>query len=142
MSGRVVLDAGVLIALFDADDAHNPAAAESVKKVLKSRGSFLLSAATYAEFLVGPMRKGPMFVRRAESHFRLIRDIEIVDVDVDHARRAALRRAEDRRLKLPDALVIATADLAGAERVLTTDRRLARLDGVSTLEEFVSESGK
>ncbi|MBI5309601.1 MAG: PIN domain-containing protein [Actinobacteria bacterium] len=136
MSVPSVLDAGFVIGLLDANDAHHRSAVSSLRRLLKSRARLLISAATYAEALVGPMRRGPMFVRRMESQIGEVPDLEIVAVDLDVARRAAYRRANDVALKLPDAIVLATADLAGAEMVLTTDKRLARHDRVITVAEF------
>lgn len=51
----------------------------------------------------------------------------IVDVDVDVAERVAELRSENRsRLRLPDAITIATAELADAS-VLTTDDQWPKL---------------
>lgn len=125
-----------MIGLLDSEDAHHLSAASALRRLLKARSRMLMSAATYAETLVGPMRRGPMFVRRMESQLGEIPGLEVVPVDLDVARRAAYRRANDTVTKLPDAIVLATADLAGAGFVLTTDRRLARHDGVVTVADF------
>jgi predicted nucleic acid-binding protein len=50
----------------------------------------------------------------------------IVPVDRDIARRAALLRGSHRALRLPDAISLATALVAGAE-ILTFDRRLSKI---------------
>jgi predicted nucleic acid-binding protein len=52
--------------------------------------------------------------------------VEIVAADREIARRAAELRAATEALRLPDALVLATAQLRGA-RLLTFDERLAQL---------------
>ena len=49
--------------------------------------------------------------------------IEVVPLDVEIASAAARLRARHRSLRLPDALVIASASVAGADRLVTTDRR-------------------
>ena len=60
--------------------------------------------------------------------------IAVVPVGEEIAVNAADLRARHKSLKLPDALVIATADSQGAESLLTTDRRWpsARRLGIST----------
>lgn len=47
----------------------------------------------------------------------------VVPLDEQIATRAAVLRARHRTLKLPDALVIATADTTRADRLITTDRK-------------------
>ncbi|MGE3684891.1 MAG: PIN domain-containing protein [Acidimicrobiia bacterium] len=49
--------------------------------------------------------------------------IAIVPLDVEIASTAARLRAAHRSLRLPDALVIATAVDASADQLVTTDRR-------------------
>ena len=49
--------------------------------------------------------------------------IEVVPLDGDVATEAARIRADHRSLRLPDSLVIASASVAGADRLVTTDRR-------------------
>ena len=50
-------------------------------------------------------------------------DIDVVPLDLPTATTAAQLRADHRGLRLPDALVIATAIDAGADELVTTDRR-------------------
>jgi predicted nucleic acid-binding protein len=47
----------------------------------------------------------------------------VVLLDEEIATRAAVLCARHRTLKLPDALVIATAESIGADRLITTDRK-------------------
>ena len=49
--------------------------------------------------------------------------IGILRLDTEIAVAAARLRARHRSLRLPDALVIATAMLAGADQLVTTDRK-------------------
>jgi predicted nucleic acid-binding protein len=56
--------------------------------------------------------------------------ISIADADREIARRAAMLRARHPSLRLPDALVIATAVKLDADHVLTTDRRWKALRGL------------
>jgi predicted nucleic acid-binding protein len=47
----------------------------------------------------------------------------VVDLNEEIATQAAILRARHRTLKLPDALVIATAATSGASQLVTTDRK-------------------
>ena len=119
----IVLDAGLLIAVLDAGDAHHEDAAQQLREV-RSRGDRVsVPVSAYAEAMVRPSAAGPA----AQS--RLDRFLDDLAADVTPAtrsigRRAAeLRAAHGIRLRLPDALVLATALGVGADAVLTTDAR-------------------
>ena len=119
--GLTVLDAGVVIALLDAADAHHTAAVASVRGV-RDRGDVLvLPASAYAECLVAPHRRGPDAVGVVDRFLdALPARVEAADRAIAGAA-AALRAAHGTALRLPDALVIATAIVRGADRILTTD---------------------
>jgi predicted nucleic acid-binding protein len=119
--GLTVLDAGVVIALLDAADAHH-AAAVAALRIARDRGDVLvLPASAYAECLVSPQRRGPDAVAVVD------RFLDALPVRVEPADRtiaaaaAALRATHGTALRLPDGLVIATAIVLGADRILTTD---------------------
>jgi predicted nucleic acid-binding protein len=116
-----VLDASVFIAYLDPDDAHH---ASSVAALRESE-TLVLPASAYAEILVYPYERGPAVVRHVESAIAEL-PVEIEPTGVEIARRAAELRAK-KRVRLPDALVIATGDFLGADVVLTADRRWRRL---------------
>jgi predicted nucleic acid-binding protein len=80
-------------------------------------------ASAAPEIMVPALRQ-----RRGDDIDRLIDRlrVEIVTVDREVARRAAELRATHRTLRLPDALVLATAQLRGG-RLLTFDERLSQL---------------
>lgn len=111
-----VLDASVLIAFLDPDDAHH----DHAVKALSVRGHELaLPASAYAEALVHPHEQGPAAV----AHVRSLLDelpIRVEPIDRDIAERAAELRAH---VRLPDALVLATGEVLGADIVLTADER-------------------
>lgn len=117
----VVLDAGVVIAVLDRDDAHHEAALREVRRLLTLRDDLVLPVSSYAELLVAPWDRG-------EEAVVLVDDLlDRLPVRVEPATRAvakrasALRARHGARLRLPDALVVATAIELGA-RVLTTGR--------------------
>src|SRR5262245_40188819 len=80
-----------------------------------------MAASALAECLVDPARRGEDAARTVLDFVDRV-PIDIVPLDVAIATAAAGLRARHRALRLPDALVIATAAQANADRVVTTDR--------------------
>lgn len=115
------LDAGVLIGFLDADDAHHATARTAIAEAVERADRLAMAASALAECLVGPARRGDDAVDVVHD-LRQRLPIEVVQLDVDIATRAARLRARHRRLRLPDALIIATASAAGADHLVTTDR--------------------
>ena len=121
--GLTVLDAGVIIGVLDARDPHHDASVRALTAVVNDGDAIAVPASAYAEALVGPARRGPS-ARRTVDDFLADLAAEVEPITRQAAARAAMLRAtHGRRLKLPDALVVAIAMHLGAERILTTDRR-------------------
>lgn len=119
----VVLDASVVIAFLDASDAHHAAAVAAVGRV---RGSeLILPGSAYAEVLVDPWRRGPEAVA-VVKRFLTEAAIRIEPLTAEVAERAARLRSGHRALRLPDALVLATADVLDAI-ALSCDRSWPRV---------------
>lgn len=118
-----VLDASVVIAFLDADDAHHSAAVEAIGKV--RGGELVLPASAYAEALVDPWRVGPEAVGVVKQFLAEI-GVRVEPLTADVAERAARLRSSHRSLRLPDALVLATADALDAV-ALTADRSWPRV---------------
>jgi predicted nucleic acid-binding protein len=117
----VVLDAGVVIAHLDPEDSHHEAAAASLAD--HAGDDLRLPASAYAETLVDAYTSG----RAGETASKIAAlDIHVEVLDAVTAERAAQLRAQHRSLRLPDALVLATAEKVKADAVLTTDRRRRR----------------
>ena len=119
--GVTVLDAGVLIAFMDRADAHHAAARRAVTAAA-TRDELVLPASAYAEILVLPSRLGGDAVQRTDDL------VDTLPARVEPVSRriaavaAGLRASHGRALKLADALVIATASVVAADRILTTDQ--------------------
>ena len=120
--GLIHLDAGVVIGFLDADDAHHESAAQALAGSLRSGDRLAMAASAFAECLVGPSRRGERAIATVRQLFERL-PIDIIDLDADTARRAAALRAKHASLRLPDALVLATASENSAECLITTDRR-------------------
>ena len=119
----IVLDASVLIALFDPADALHSGMTAALRR--HAGDDLRVPASAYSESLVGPARSG-----RSQEARQAIRALlaEIVGLDEHIAEEAAELRARHSKLRLPDALVIATGNVLDADVILTGDagwRRLA-----------------
>src|SRR5437870_1317530 len=111
-----------MIALGDTGDVHHHAAQTAVRRLRDAAGPLLLPASGLAEVLVGPIQKHGQTAGRARVRRLLeLLSMEVVPLDADIAFHAAVLRAQHgKRLRLPDALVVATAAHRGGS-VLTTD---------------------
>jgi predicted nucleic acid-binding protein len=115
----IALDASVLIALLDPDDVHHPAARASLEA--HADDDLRIPAHALAEALVHPARVG-----KERQARRLIAGLEIAVDPVDETvavAAARLRATHGRSLRMPDALVLAYADVQKAKSVLTADAR-------------------
>ena len=118
MARVTVLDASALIALCSTEDDHHRWALDMFS--ITQGSDLLISALTYAEFLVGPKRQKKLHqVLDGTSQLGL----EITTLDNLNAISLAEVRANS-NLRLPDAVVLQTAiEHSGA--IATTDKRLA-----------------
>jgi predicted nucleic acid-binding protein len=119
--GVIVLDAGIVIAALDGSDAHHEAAVEALRDARAKGDTLVLPASAYAESLVGPSRRGSDAIATVDAF------VDALPAAIEPATRAVAREAARLRavsgssLRLPDAIVLATAQVMGAELVLTTD---------------------
>ena len=119
----IVLDAGVVIGVLDGSDPHHAAARAAVSAALEAGDGLALPASAYAEAQVGPARRGRDAMQGLDA-FLADLSIGVEPITRQVASRAAqLRARHGARLRLPDALVLATALHLKADRVLTTDSR-------------------
>jgi predicted nucleic acid-binding protein len=119
MASVIILDASVLIAYLDADDAQHALAEELLAREIDDE--FAVNSLTLAEVLVVPARDG-----RLEQVQAALEDLEIQELPFppDTAVKLALLRAAS-GLKMPDCCVLLAAEAANA-RVASFDARLLR----------------
>jgi predicted nucleic acid-binding protein len=119
----LILDASVLIGLLDREDAHHEKSVSDVEIADRAGRELLASASAYSEALVAFARTD----RVTEARDALsAMGIGVAPLTAPIAERAAELRARHDRLRLPDAIVLATARELGAE-LLSYDERLSRV---------------
>ncbi len=119
----LILDASVLIGLLDTEDEHHQRAVDEVEQADRADRQLLAPASAYSETLVAFAR-----IKRLQDARQAIAGMGILVVPLTSAiaERAAELRARHATLRLPDALVLATAqEHAGA--LLSYDNRLTRI---------------
>jgi len=120
-----LLDSVAVAGFLDRDDAFHASADAHVRR-LASHGTLVASVITYAELLTGA-RLGHHDHVAVRGFFQQLVE-EIHDVDRPVAERAAELRTENLSLKMPDALILATADLHQVDMIVTGDDRWAAVD--------------
>lgn len=120
--GLIHLDAGVIIGFLDGNDAHHQAAQTMLAEVLRDGHRLAMASSAFAECLVGPARRGEAEIQTVRSMFERL-PISVIPLDLETAIVAARLRTKHRALRLPDALVIATAIEDAADQLVTTDRK-------------------
>ncbi len=118
----VVVDASVLIALLDPADALHEAASAALTR--HAGDDLKLPASAYSECMMGPARLGELRAAQQAVASLLMDIVPITDRIAEHA---AELRARHPKLRLPDALVIATGSTLRADVVLTGDASWRRL---------------
>jgi predicted nucleic acid-binding protein len=126
--GVALLDTSIVIAVLNRDDALHEAASQAVLAE-RDRNALAISALTYAELLVGPIRAGGRALEMVE---RFAAQMRIVDLSPEIARLTAELRTA-RGLKLPDAVIVATG-LLYADVILTADGRWKSIEKVTVVD--------
>jgi predicted nucleic acid-binding protein len=116
----IVLDAGVIVALLDRDDAHHRWAHATIRAL--GHGRIVVAALSLAEALVHPAAAGAgELAHQRVSELRP----KVVSTTADDVLQLADLRGHT-RLRMPDVVVLYTA-LSLRAAVATTDGRLARV---------------
>lgn len=122
----VVLDSDAIIGFLNREDALHARASSRIRTLLGDRRALFASVVTYAEVMTGVHA-----ARHAEQTVREFFETvvaSLLPVTVTEAERAAELRGERRGLRLPDALILATADLhADVDLLLCGDRQAMKV---------------
>lgn len=134
----LLIDSSVVLSYLSGEEAGSQRAEELFDAfVATGRNPASLSMITVAEILVRPFRRGPSAVATAEGFLQHFADLRLVVVSYEVAREGARLRATT-GLSMPDALIVASGVVAGADQVITADRSWrARLSAIATKLEVV-----
>jgi predicted nucleic acid-binding protein len=132
----VALDSDAVVGFLDAADALHAAADRAVRDHAGQQ-RILVSVVTYAEVVTGA-RIGHHDLDDVAGFFDDVISW-IVPVDVEIADRAAELQAQARGLQMPDALIVATAELdPEVGSLVSGDRNVAKLRGLRCDVQLVS----
>lgn len=121
----VCFDTNALIYLQNAVEPYFPFMDAFFVSIKAGERRGVVSVVTETELLVGPIRAGDPISLNKVSTTLSHRNVRIVVVDREVAREAArIRAAHD--LKLPDAIIVATAVVSGCDALVGNDRTCAR----------------
>jgi predicted nucleic acid-binding protein len=131
----ILLDSTVIIGFLDVDDALHEVAVAKLKEVAGSH-PLVASTVSYAEVMTG-VSLGHHPQKAVEGFFDvLIR--ELMPIDRSVAARAAELRGKRISLRLPDALILATADLhEDIGTTLCADAEWPKVKGLSCKVELL-----
>ena len=125
----VILDSDAVIGFLDSGDALH-ASADSAIRGLAGEQSLVVSVITYAEVLTGA-RLGHHDENVVSGFFTDLIS-EVLSVDVAIADKAARLRARQKALRMPDALILATAEATPEVlRIVSGDAATAKTTGLS-----------
>lgn len=122
----VALDSSAVIGFLDRGDALHEPADRRIRELVLDAQDLFASIVTYAEVLTGA-RLGHHDEAVVRGFFDdLIAEIGPIEIDV--AERAAELRGEARSLRMPDAMILASADLhPPVDRILCADGAAERV---------------
>ncbi|HEU4463041.1 MAG TPA: PIN domain-containing protein [Solirubrobacterales bacterium] len=124
----VILDSGAVVGFLDRQDALHAAADAAVRELIRGQ-RLLASVVTYAEVLTGA-RLGHHNEDDVAGFFTGLLSA-VLPVDVAVADKAADLRSRSRSLRMPDALILATAETdPEVDLVVTGDQQLTKVSGL------------
>jgi predicted nucleic acid-binding protein len=137
--GLILLDSTVIVGFLDADDALHEASVARLKEIIGSH-PLAASVVSYAEVMAG-VSLGRHPQEKVEGFFdTLVKDLLPVGRDV--AARAAKLRGNRKSLSMPDALILATADIEPEiETVLCADGDWPKVKGLDCRVEMLALVG-
>ncbi len=130
---RIGLDTSVFIYQIEAETPFTTIAGDVLGHVARGSVQGVTSVLTLTELLVKPFQSGRSGLAvRYEALIRATPNLEIVDINTQIARQAALLRATY-QLRTADALQIASSLEYGATAFVTNDFRLRRVDALAII---------
>ena len=124
----VVLDSDAVVGFLDRDDALHDAADAGIRDLVREQ-RLLVSVVTYAEVLTAA-RLGHHDEGQIRGFFAQLVS-EVLPVDVTVADKAAEFRSRLKSLRMPDALILATAETnPDVDLIVTGDAQVPKVPGL------------
>lgn len=136
---KIFVDTSPIIYLLDKKSPFCSKAEKIFDFILnKNSATVITSSITCTEYLVYPYRTNNLKAEKAFWKFLDECKIDIRNIDITTAIKAAEIRAEYPYFKTPDALQLATAIINGCDLFLTNDKQLKNFKEIScvTIEEW------
>ena len=131
---RIALDANALVYLLEAPDPLGRVTAAILDAAEGGRLTVILATLALAEIAVGPVRAGDeTIVERYADEIRDLRGVQIVPLTADIALDVGVIRGRY-RIRLADAIHLATARQAGASAIVTNDRRMPDIPHLEVIQ--------
>jgi len=119
-------DAMILIYLLEGTPKYSSLVRELFHKAEEGKITYYTSLILYLEVMAGVYKKGQVDeVEKTLQFFNQFQNIHYLPLDKDIADRAAKIRAHY-NFKLPDAIILATAELAKAGLFITNDKEIRK----------------
>jgi predicted nucleic acid-binding protein len=121
----VALDSNVLIAALSLKEEHSPNAQQLIREVASGKHQAIATSIVYGEVYSVRVANQPVDL---EGFFSQINNLATIPADDSICKRAGELRFEfGPKLKLPDAMHLATAINGGAALFITNDEKLAKV---------------
>jgi predicted nucleic acid-binding protein len=116
----ILIDAGPLVALIDADDQHHDVCHETFQAIREPLGT-VWPAFTEAMYLLSDLPAGQeaLWEMLARSTIQIL---PLTDNDAPRMR-SLMRKYTDRPMDMADAALVAVAEREGLERIFTIDKK-------------------
>lgn len=125
----VVFDSDAVVGFLDRKDALHDAADTAIRDLIRDQ-RLLVSVVTYAEVLTGA-RLGHHDENQIRGFFSGLIS-EVLSIDVAVADMASELRSRRKSLQMPDALILATAEIhPEIDLIVTGDIQVAKVPGLS-----------
>ena len=115
----ILVDAGPLVALVDADDQHHGACVAALKNIREPLAT-VWPPLTEAMYLLSELPKA----QEAIWEMLVRRGLRLLPLGIDDAprMRELMQKYADRRMDLADAALLTVAEREGVRKIFTTDR--------------------
>ena len=119
----MILDSDAVVGFLDRGDSLHASADATVRKLIPER-RLMVSVVTYAEVLTGA-KLGRHDESRVRGFFSALIS-SVLPVDLEVADKAAELRSRRKALRMPNALILATAETNGEVDLIVTGDRAAK----------------